>query len=347
VRPDSLIVLVAVIAFPAVIVRADDAAREGAWLNISDPVVAKLATEGKKQDWPYQTAGVACDATTGDVYMVLPGQGIWKSSDRGGSFARADGGAVGGRCETSFSLNADPAGGRLACFMLDGKCAITTDSGATWRPMADLGRNWDYAAVDWSGNAVENILGERHEVGGEVYLSNDGGATWKQLFKDATFDRAGGLGIFDAKTLVRAWPSRGIERSSDAGATWAKVSDYRPTGRVMKVHRAVAYWLCADGLLASRDKGATWQKLGDACPGTIGPMFDPRDESHLLVAGAEGVFETGDGGKTWSLVARLPLKFDVPKPGGWFTNVAWDPARGLIYASRMGFPTYRLEHKKT
>ena len=92
--------------------------------------------------------------------------------------------------------------------MLDGKCATTSDGGKTWRPMADLGRNWDYAAVDWTGKHVANILGERHEVGGEVYLSNDGGATWKLLFKDATFDRAGGLGIFDAKTLVRAWPAR-------------------------------------------------------------------------------------------------------------------------------------------
>ena len=45
------------------------------WLNVSDPVVAKLAEEGKKLEWPYQTAGVACDATTGDVFMVLPGQG--------------------------------------------------------------------------------------------------------------------------------------------------------------------------------------------------------------------------------------------------------------------------------
>src|SRR2546427_7301715 len=155
--------------------RAADAPPPARWVNISDPIVNQLASDGKKLDWPYQTAGVACDATTGDVFLVLPGQGIWKSSDRGATFARVDGGAVGGRCETSFSLNVDPAGGRLACFMLDGKCAITSDAGQTWQPMADLGRNWDYAAVDWAGKPVANILGERHEVGGEVYLSNDAG----------------------------------------------------------------------------------------------------------------------------------------------------------------------------
>ena len=325
---------------------ADDTPAAGGWVNISDPVVKQLAAEGKKQDWPYQTAGVACDALSGDVFVVLPGQGLWKSADRGATFARVDGGAVGGRCETSFSLNADPAGKRLACFMLDGKCAMTGDGGKTWQPFTDLGRNWDYAAVDWSGESVRNILGERHEVGGEVYLSNDGGKSWKLLFKDAAFDRAGGLGIFDASTLVRAWPGRGIERSKDAGVTWTKVSDYQPNGRVMKVNRTgTAYWLGPAGLLASRDKGLTWRALGTSCPGSIGPLFDPADERHLAVAGADGIFETRDEGRTWTKVSALPDKFDVPKPGGWFTNVAWDPAADVFYASRMGFPTYRLERK--
>ena len=322
---------------------AGDPAAAPPWVNISDPLVQKLAAEGRKEDWPGQTAGVVCDATSGDVFVVLPGQGLWKSSDRGRSFARVDGGAVGGRCETSFSLNMDPRQGRLACFMLDGKCAITPDGGKTWQPMTDLGRNWDYAAVDWSGATVTNILGERHEVGGEVYLSTDAGRTWKLLFKDATFDRAGGLGIFDAHTLVRAFPGRGIERSTDAGASWKKVSDFQPNGRVMKVFGPQGYWLSPGGLLVTEDKGQTWKALGDKCPGTIGPMFDPGDPRHLAVAGKEGIFETSDGGTTWTFVVPLPPKFDVPKPGGWFSNIAWDPKHGVFYASMMGLPAYKLE----
>jgi photosystem II stability/assembly factor-like uncharacterized protein len=240
----------------------------------------------------------------------------------------------------------DPAGKRLACFMLDGKCAWTADSGKTWQPMAGLGRNWDYAAVDWTDKEITNILGERHEVGGEVYLSNDGGKSWKMLFKDAKFDRFGGLGIFDAKTLVRVWPGTGIERSTDAGATWTKVSDIQPNGRVVKIRDGVAYWLSADGLLVSKDKGVTWEKIGSACPGTIGPMFDPKDEKHLAIAGSKGIYESTDGGKEWKPIAALPPKFDVPKPGGWFSNVAWDPANNTYYTSRMGFPTYKLEKAK-
>jgi photosystem II stability/assembly factor-like uncharacterized protein len=323
---------------------AADAPAAG-WVNISDPIVAKLTAEGKKLAWPGETAGVVCDAATGDVFLVLPGQGLWKSSDRGATFARVDGGAVGGRCETAFGLNMDPAGKRLACFMLDGKCAITTDGGKTWQPMKDLGRNWDYAAVDWSGESAANILGERHEVGGEVYLSNDAGKTWKLLFKDAAFDRAGCLGIIDAKTLLRAWPKKGIERSTDAGESWSRVSDLQPTGKVMKIHHGVAWWLAAEGLLTCKDQGTTWEKIGTTCPGTIGPMFDPKDEKHLVVAGAKGIFETTDSGNSWKLVSQLPDKFDVPQPG-WFTNVAWDPASNTFYTSRMGQPAYKLDEKK-
>ncbi|HEX8911853.1 MAG TPA: hypothetical protein VF796_05805, partial [Humisphaera sp.] len=292
----------------------------GKWVNVSDPLVDKITADGKKLGYPGGTAGVICDAATGDLYVIVAGQGAWKSSDKGATFARADGGAVGGRCETAFAINADPAGRRFAFFMLDGKCAITTDAGKTWQPMKDLGRNWDYAAVDWSGEKVANIFGARHEVGGEAYLSTDGGASWKLLYKDAAFDKTGGVGIFDANTLVRTWAGKGVERSTDGGQTWAKASDLQPVGRVCRVYKGTAYWLGADGVLTSKDKGATWAKVGDACPGTIGPMFDPKDDNHLAVAGAKGIFESADGGKTWRAVAPLPEKFDVPRPGV-FTNV--------------------------
>ena len=314
------------------------------WVNVSDPVVQKLTEDGKKLAWPGVTAGVAVDPAGGDVYMVVTGQGVWKSADQGKTFARVDGGAIGGRCETSAALQFDPAGGRLACFMLDGKAGFTPDGGKTWESFKDVGRNWDYAAVDWSGEKVANIFAARHESGGELYLSNDAGKSWKKLLADPEFEKTGGLGIFDDKTLVYAEKGKGIQRSTDGGQTWAKVSDLEPWGRVVRITKGTAYWLGKDGLLVSRDKGATWSKQGSAVDASVGPFFDPKDEKHLAAAGPKGVYETTDGGGTWKPVAPLPAGFDVPKPG-WFSNVAWDPGRGLFYTSRMGKPTYRLERK--
>jgi hypothetical protein len=66
----------------------------------------------------------------------------------------------------------------------------------------------------------------------------------------------------------------------------------------------------------------------------------------MAIAGADGIRETSDAGKTWKLIAPLPPKFDIPKPGGWFTTVAWDPAHHLFYTSHMGLPTYKLDASK-
>jgi outer membrane protein assembly factor BamB len=311
------------------------------WKEISASVLEELERKGAKIDWPGKTAGVAVDPVSGAVFMVVPGQGIWKSTDQGGTFTRVDEGTIGGRCETSFSLAFDPAGERLACFMLDGKCGRTVDGGKTWVPFTGLGRNWDYAAVDWSGRDVENIFAARHETGGEVFLSSDGGKRWEKLFTDPEFERSGGLGIFDAETLVYTQRGKGIQRSTDAGKTWTRVSELEPSGRVVAVRKRAAYWLSPEGLLVSRDQGLTWTLQGTAVDASIGPYFDPANENRIAVAGAKGIFESADGGESWEHIAALPEGFVLPK-GGWYSNVAWDPARGIYYASHMGRPTYKL-----
>src|SRR5688572_24264059 len=54
------------------------AAEKGQWTPISAGVLAQV-----KPGYPGKTAGVAVDPATGDVYMVVPDQGLWKSSDQG------------------------------------------------------------------------------------------------------------------------------------------------------------------------------------------------------------------------------------------------------------------------
>src|SRR4051812_20025616 len=90
------------------------------WVSVSDDVVAKVGGDSKQApSFERETAGVAVDPLSGDVYMIVNKHGVWKSSDGGKTFTRCDGGKVSGRCETAFALNVDPAGKRLACFMLD------------------------------------------------------------------------------------------------------------------------------------------------------------------------------------------------------------------------------------
>ena len=136
---------------------------------------------------------------------------------------------------------------------------------------------------------------------------------------------------------------KGIQRSTDGGATWQKVSDLEPIGRVAQVHKGTAYWLGREGLLVSKDRGATWSVQGKPVAATIGPMIDPRNDKRIAVAGLKGIARSNDGGETWTTVAAaLPKGFTMPR-AGWYSNVAWDPVHDVVYASMMGKATYRLQ----
>jgi hypothetical protein len=313
------------------------AANGGGWTDISATVLQGLAAEGKKPAWPGKTAGIAVDRVSGDVFMIVPDQGIWRSRDHGGSFGRVDGGKIGGRCETGFALNFDPRGNRLACFMLDGLSGYTLDGGKTWQTMHGNGRGWDAASVDWSAEKPVDIFALRHESGGEIFTSTDLGKSWKLKGKGFT-----AVGIFDRLTFVATKEQeKGIFRSTDGGGNWQKVSALQPAGRDIRILDGTAYWTSAAGLLASRDKGKTWAVQGAALECSFGPYFG-KDVRHIVVVGKKGFFETKDGGTSWSHAAALPPKFEVGMPG-WFLNAGWDPNANIFYISRMGEPAYKYQ----
>ncbi|HUS90267.1 MAG TPA: hypothetical protein VM695_00410 [Phycisphaerae bacterium] len=311
----------------------------GQWVSISDGPLAALEREGLKPAWPGMTTGVAVDRTTGELYMVVCGQGVWKSSDKGGTFQRVDGKAVGGRCETGYALCLDPAGKRLACFMLDGKSAMTADAGRTWTPIKNVRRGYDWAAVDWSGKTPANMFALVHESGGIGVVSRDGGASWTEIGKGYA-----AVGLFGPDVLLCGKEKQaGTLRSTDAGKSWTQVAEETPIG-VMTVFGSAGYWLTDRGLMVTKDRGATWQRVGQATGAAWGPYFG-KDERHFVVVDAKGFQETADAGKTWKLIAPLPptLTKEYNKRG-WFLNVAWDPIGKVCYASRMGKPTWKCEY---
>jgi photosystem II stability/assembly factor-like uncharacterized protein len=299
------------------------------------------------------TGGVSVDRTNGDVYVVVTGkeifkergQGVWKSTDGGATFARVDGNVVSGRCETGYALYQDPNGKRLYCFMLDGASGYTLDGGKTWEKLKQVNRGWDCAAVDWSVEHPQVIFGFEHESGGKQHLSTDGGKSWTKIGEAAKDQRdfTFGVGVVNSKTLLR-WTASigGIERSVDTGATWTKVSSELPVGQLMVVFKGVCYWVGQKGLLVSKDQGATWAVQGQPVAAAWGPYFG-KDEKHIVVAGKNGIMETTDGGEKWSTVTPLPDAFKKPPGPGWYLNVAFDPVHNAFYTSWMGKPTYRYQ----
>jgi photosystem II stability/assembly factor-like uncharacterized protein len=306
------------------------------WTNISDKLLADLAEKGQKPAWPGGCTGVAVDRSTGALLLAIPGIGLWQTRDKGATYERVDGGSVSGRCETGWALNMDPGGGRIFCFMLDGTSAMSPDL-KSWRKLAPMGRGWDYAAVDWSPKEPRTVFAFRHESGGEYYLSTDAANSWKQVGKDPGIV---GVGVIGPDTLL-LWKKDGIQRSTDGGATWARVSEIAPQGRLASVFEDVAYVTTAEGLLVSKDKGQTWARLGSAIHATAGPFFGKKAD-HLIVAGKDGLFETQDGASTWKKAAPLPAGITEV---GWFANFAWDPIGDVLYAARMGKPAFKFERR--
>lgn len=315
--------------------------RAGEWQNISADVYKKLQDEAKPQGDIKHSGGIAVEPVSGDVYLMMCGQGIWKSSDQGASFTRIDDGSFDGRCETGGSFNVDPKGGRMVLATVYGSSALISNGGKSIRRFTS--GHFDYIAVDWPGEA-KTMLTFRHESGETLTLTSDGGQTWTDLGKGF---KGYCVGVFDATTLI-ASRGQGLLRSTDRGSTWKQVSDREATSPVVVNRDGKGYLLSRNGLLVTKDQGATWNIQGSPMDGAVGPVFG-KTAAHMLVVGNEGVMETTDDGETWTKIAPQPP--DYPRIGNLGRTVtptlAFDSERNILYMSRLGYPAYKLKRSSS
>jgi hypothetical protein len=195
----------------------------GTWTDVSSSLLEQLTNSGAKLAWPGGCAGVGVNRLNGEVTVKVVGCGLWRSSDQGNTWRRIDDNTVSGRDETGWATNADQnTPTRMASFSLDGSAGWTTD-GTHWKPFTSLGRNWDFGSVDWSVSVPKTIVAAKHETNppGEVYVTTDGGTTWKKLaiYLGETRERISMVGTLDATTLIFSM-GEGIHRCTDTGVTW-------------------------------------------------------------------------------------------------------------------------------
>lgn len=331
------------VAFLNVAARGADADN---WIDISSSLVARLTNSGAKAAWPGGCSGVVVNRTNGDVTIKVVGLGLWRSSDKGANWQRIDGDSISGRDETGWATSVDqnsPA--RMTSFSLDGSAGWTAD-GKNWKRFTSLGRNWDFGSVDWASPVPKVIIGAKHETTppGEVYLTQDGGVTWKQLsiYLGGRSDRLSMAGVLDPTTFIYS-TTNGIHRSTDTGATWTKVSPVNPQTRIPVLFNGAHYLGGTNGLLVSKDKGATWQAQGAPVNIWQGPFFG-RDKNEMLVVGKDGIFMTKDAALNWKRAAGLkPKERGFVFNPNWFGCYAWDPINSIVYVSAMGNPVYKIE----
>jgi photosystem II stability/assembly factor-like uncharacterized protein len=123
-------------------------------------------------------------------------------------------------------------------------------------------------------------------VGGGVWLTEDGGITWKSLtdFK---------VPNLSTSTIVM----------SQTNANVLYIGTGEPFGNLGNIG--------GSGVFKTTDGGATWQSLtGTASFGDVGRIIiNPANDKNVLIATSSGIYRTTDGGSTWDQTFN---SFDSP-----------------------------------
>ena len=220
----------------------------------------------------------------------------------------------------------------------------TVNAGVTFKPIFDGQKVYSIGCVTldahsrnlWVGTG-ENVGGRHISFGDGVYLSRDGGKTWKNmgLAKSNHISKI----IVDPKNSDRVWVAaqgplwssggeRGVYMTVDGGKEWKQVlGDDEWTGATdllidprdanvlyaatWQRHRTVAAYLGGgpqSGIHKSTDGGLTWEKLKTGLPsgnmGKIGLAMSPQNPDVLYAAIEldlkKGAFyRTDNGGMSW------------------------------------------------
>jgi hypothetical protein len=289
--------------------------------------------------------GVLVDHQTGDLWINLSDRGMFHSADQGKTWKRVSDTQPKGRTETPGCWLFDPTekGNTMVTALVYGSpVAISTDRAATWKYLDQRSQHIDWCAVDWTDPDRKFVLALKHESGGLLLRSADGGKSFAEVGK--------GFGpgwVFDGQTAVvakaRDKGKSNLMRTTDGGKTFRPCGEYSPVGResaqaLPKWRDGTLYWLVDGGLIATTDKGATWKEIGTVKDALYGPVFG-KDVKHLFVLTKAGVVESTDSGATWTRPLAPPKGL---KGIGGLSWLEYDPRNDALYLMRMGSDLYRL-----
>jgi hypothetical protein len=229
--------------------------------------------------------------------------------------------------------------GRIIALSVDRKSgALYVASERGVHRSADEGRSWNALAPMRPGDGVGSLsvsaAGDVYAVGSRHGVLRQDGAKWISLARGLPSRDVRAIAAHATKpeTVYAYIAGRGIFRSEDAGGHW-RLMDAGPRGGLTTfVHSDMAGsmqtgWLFAAsprGVRLSMDCFCGWRSGGDLPLPARAVTYEPGKPAHVVAAAARGLFDSSDGGRTWSALPDVgaPVEALAMPPGGVLYAVA-------------------------
>lgn len=236
-----------------------------------------------------------------------------------------------------------------------------------WLDLAVPGRAYACAPV-WP-HSSEN---EGRACG--LYVSEDGGTSWKKIADDAPFEMTQIAGRKDLLGIFRAKDGNELRRSCDGGESWSPFAEGLPVKtRYLAVAAGPDFYLTTGwyGQLYRRAAAdSTWReipterlemthpekdngiagrdgRLAKPRCSTANIIVDPKNPDHILTTDWFQIWQTFDGGRTWRTAADgiHPLvPFTVACDPNSPDNISYGCADMGMFNSQDGGRSYLREH---
>lgn len=246
--------------------------------------------------------------------------GVWRSIDKGLTWARKSQVASVGQAQTFRNLDVsflmfDPTDYNALYFgSIGGGLYYSYDNAESWSKAEGLGNNTIRSlSIDRSDHCTIYA-----SFANKIHKTIDCGRQWKQIYIDqrpsATID-AVLVDHFDPTLVYQGNSAGDIMRSTDSGQSWQTI--YRFKKKILKLiadpndSRRLYADVSEKGFFFSQDGGLTWtktddmlkeQKLGTAIRNVV--LF-PGQPNLKYFATKKGIIYTEDNGENWTKIELL------------------------------------------